>query len=255
MIEFSNLTKSFDGKPAVDDLTLRVRPGEILGFLGPNGAGKTTTVKMLTGMLTPTSGQALVAGFDVLQEALEVKKRIGYVPESGAVFESLTAWEYLEMVSELHHLARDVAERRIKEFLTLFGVFAQRDQQLSHFSKGMKQKIILISAFLHNPQVLFLDEPLNGLDANAARIIKEVLRKFSEQGKTVMFCSHILEVVERICTRIAIIHNGRIVADGATDDILTLTSEPTLEHAFARLTDSDDADTFSAEFLQALDRG
>jgi ABC-2 type transport system ATP-binding protein len=254
MIEISNLTKKFDRIVAVDDLTLQVNRGDILGFLGPNGAGKTTTVKMLTGMLTPTSGSATVAGFDIRNSAIEVKKRIGYVPESGAVFESMTAWEYLEMVSELHHLDRDIASRRIREFLSLFGIYEDKDQQLNHYSKGMKQKVLIAAALLHNPDVLFLDEPLNGLDANAARVIKEVLRKFSEQGKTIMFCSHILEVVERICTRIAIIDNGKIVADGSPQDLMLATSRSTLEQAFANLTNSQDAGVFSDEFLQALER-
>jgi len=254
MIELTDLTKKFEDKTAVDGLTLRIDKGEILGFLGPNGAGKTTTVKMLAGMLVPTSGSAKIAGFDIRGEAIEVKKRIGYVPESGAVFESMSAWEYLEMVSELHHLDRNIANRRISEFLSLFGIYEDKEQQLNHYSKGMKQKILLIAALLHNPDVLFLDEPLNGLDANAARVIKEVLRKFSGQGKTIMFCSHILEVVERICTRITIIDHGRIVADGSPHEIKKATSKSTLEQAFASLTNSQDEHVFSEEFLQALER-
>ena len=166
----------------------------------------------------------------------------------------MSAWEYLEMVSELHHLDRNIADRRISEFLSLFGIYDEKDQQLNHYSKGMKQKILLIAALLHNPDVLFLDEPLNGLDANAARVIKEVLRKFSGQGKTIMFCSHILEVVERICTRIAIIDHGRIVADGSPHDIKKSTARSTLEQAFASLTNSQDEHVFSEEFLQALER-
>lgn len=254
MIEFQNLTKTFDSKKAVDGISLRIAPGEILGFLGPNGAGKTTTVKMLTGMIMPSGGTATVAGFDVSQTPEEVKKRIGYVPESGALFESLSAWEYLELVSELHHMPTETARNRIEEFLGLFGIWQDRDQHLSRFSKGMKQKVLLAAALLHNPDVLFLDEPLNGLDANAALVIKELLRKLAGQGKTIMFCSHILEVVERICTRIAIIDNGQIVATGTTDDIISATSQPTLERAFSKLTGSPDAHQSSDEFLQALER-
>ena len=254
MIEFQNLSKIFDDKLAVDNISLKVRPGEILGFLGPNGAGKTTTVKMLIGMLIPTGGTATVAGFDISKEPIEVKKRIGYVPETGALFESLTAWEYLELITDLHHMDRALAQRKIAEFLTLFGLDNERDHHLSGFSKGMKQKVLLAAAFLPNPEVLFLDEPLNGLDANTALIIKELLKRMAAQGKTIMFCSHILEVVERICTRIAIIDSGRIVADGSPAEILRETSKPTLEEAFTKLTGGHDIAASTDEILQALER-
>ena len=254
MIQFEDLSKNFGDKLAVDNISLDVQPGEILGFLGPNGAGKTTTVKMLIGMLIPTGGKAIVAGFDVLKEPIEVKKRIGYVPETGALFESLSAWEYLELITELHHMDRSLAQRKIDEFLTLFGLDSERDHHLSSFSKGMKQKVLLAAAFLHNPEVLFLDEPLNGLDANTALIIKELLKKMAAQGKTIMFCSHILEVVERICTRIAIIDCGIIVADGSPLEILNKTSQPTLEQAFSKLTGSHDVAESTNEILRALER-
>ncbi len=254
MITLKHLCKSFGEKKAVDDLTLDINPGEILGFLGPNGAGKTTTVKMLTGMYAPTSGTATIAGIDVVKEPVEVKKRIGYVPETGALFESLSAWEYLEMVSELHHLEPEPAVLRMEEFLSLFGLYDDKDQLLSHYSKGMKQKVLLISAFLHNPDVLFLDEPLAGVDANAAIIIKELLKKISQQGKTIMFCSHILEVVERICTRITIIHEGKLLVSGSSDEIMQQTSQPTLEKAFNHLTGNQNIHQSTDEFLQVLER-
>ncbi len=254
MIQIEDLSKDFGDKLAVDNISLDVQPGEILGFLGPNGAGKTTTVKMLIGMLIPTGGKAIVAGFDVLKEPIEVKKRIGYVPETGALFESLSAWEYLELITELHHMDRSLAQRKIDEFLTLFGLDSEKDHHLSSFSKGMKQKVLLAAAFLHNPEVLFLDEPLNGLDANTALIIKELLKKMAAQGKTIMFCSHILEVVERICTRIAIIDCGIIVADGSPLEILNKTSQPTLEQAFSKLTGSHDVAESTNEILRALER-
>ncbi len=254
MIEIENLTKNFDETQAVNNLSLKIEPGEILGFLGPNGAGKTTTVKICTGMLTPTSGTVKVAGFNVMTDSIEVKRRIGYVPESGALFESLSAWEYLELITELHHLERKLAHRRIEEFLTIFGIFNDKDRHLSSFSKGMKQKVLLAAAFLHNPNIFFLDEPLNGLDANAALLIKELLIKFAAQGKTIMFCSHILEVVERICTRIAIINEGELVIQGDISEITKHTSQPTLEQAFHKLTGSQDVGVYTEDFLQALER-
>ncbi len=253
MIELSQLCKHFGDVEAVKGITFEVKAGEILGFLGPNGAGKSTTVKMLTGMLTPTSGRASVVGFDIRQHPTEVKKRIGYVPESGALFDSLTAYEYLELVSELHHVEPSLSGKRIEEFLALFGLTQEMNQPLAQFSKGMRQKVLLSAALIHNPEVLFLDEPLNGLDANAAMVIKELLRKMAAQGKTIMFCSHILEVVERICTRIAIIDKGQVVACGTPDEIMQSTGQQTLELAFGKLTGSLDAEVLSQEFLQALE--
>ncbi|TSA16371.1 ABC transporter ATP-binding protein [bacterium] len=252
MIETHHLSKHYDAKVAVRDLSLVVREGEIFGFLGPNGAGKSTTVKMLTGMIFPTSGSALVAGFDILKEPVEVKKRIGYVPESGALFESLTGWEYLQLIADLHHLDRHVAGKRLEEFLHLFGLWDERGSRLQQYSKGMKQKILISAALIANPPVLFLDEPLNGLDANAALVFKELLKKFSDQGKTIFFTSHVLEVVERICTRIAIIDNGLIIAQGTAGEIAESTGQRTLEESFAKLTGVRDARDSAQDFLEAL---
>jgi ABC-2 type transport system ATP-binding protein len=254
MIATSKLSKTFSGKRVVIDLDLRAEPGEILGFLGPNGAGKTTTVKMLTGMLQPTSGSARVAGFDVVEQPLEVKKRLGYVPESGALYETLTANEYLEMIAALHHMDPPRAAKRIGDLLDLFDLLGARDKRLSEFSKGMKQKVLIVAALLDNPEVLFLDEPLNGIDANAAMAVKELLRKLALQGKTILFSSHILEVVERICTRIVIIHEGRRIIDGTAAEITRHTGAATLEEAFARLTGGRDAGQTSSELLAALER-
>ena len=253
MIETHKLTKIFSGTVAVADLDLRVEPGEILGFLGPNGAGKTTTVKMLTGMLRPSSGTALVAGFDVEEEPTEAKKRLGYVPESGALYETLTAGEYLEMVASLHHMNLDKARLKIIDLLDLFGILGARTQRLSEHSKGMKQKVLIISALMHNPDVLFLDEPLNGIDANAAMVVKELLRELASKGKTILFCSHILEVVERICTRIVIINNGTQIADGTPAAIAAHTASGSLEEAFSKLTGVRDASELTRDFLAALE--
>lgn len=252
MIETHHLQKMYDSKTAVRDLNIAVREGEIFGFLGPNGAGKSTTVKMLTGMIFPTTGSARVAGFDILENPIEVKKRIGYVPESGALFESLTGWEYLQLIADLHHLDRQIAGKRIEEFLHLFDLWDERNARLQQYSKGMKQRILISSALIANPPVLFLDEALNGLDANAALVFKELMKKFSEQGKTIFFTSHVLEVVERICTRIAIIDHGIIIAEGSAKDIAIATGQNTLEEAFAKLTGVRDAKDSAQDFLEAL---
>jgi ABC-2 type transport system ATP-binding protein len=254
VIQTEHLSREYGPKLALADLNLRVEPGEILGFLGPNGAGKSTTVKILTGMIRPTAGRAIVAGFDIVAQPMEAKARIGYVPETAALYDGLTAAEYLELVSSLHHLDRKTASARSAELLELFGLAAERHQRLSEFSKGMRQKVLIASALIHRPEVLFLDEPLDGLDANAALVVKEVLKQLAGQGKTILFCSHILDVVERICSRIVIINQGRQIADGTAAAICQQTSSTTLEEAFSRLTGVRDVERVAAEFISALER-
>jgi ABC-2 type transport system ATP-binding protein len=254
MIRTSGLTKEYGGKTALDHLDLCVEPGTIFGFLGPNGAGKTTTVKILTGLLRPTVGHASVAGFDVVAQPLEVKRRFGYVPETGALYESLSPAEYLELVACLHHLDPKSAAARMDELLELFGILDVKHQRMTESSKGMKQKVLISAALIHKPEVLFLDEPINGLDANAAMIFKELLKKMAAQGKTILFCSHVLEVVERICTRILIINEGKRIIEGTTPEICSATGTTTLEQAFGKLTGSRDAGQLTAEFLAALEK-
>jgi ABC-2 type transport system ATP-binding protein len=255
MIRIIDLTKRFENKTAVDHLTLTVYPGEILGFLGPNGAGKSTTVKMLTGMLQPTSGSAEVAGYDVQRFPMEVKKRIGYIPESGAMYENLTPSEYLDFVASLYHLEPSIAESRFNELLDLFGILDAKDQRIAEFSKGMKQKVLISSALIHRPEVLFLDEPLNGLDANAAMVVKELLKKLAAQGKTIFFSSHILEVVERVCSRIIIIDKGQQIISGTARSIVEDTDSVSLEDAFSRITGIRDTEQLTSDFLAAMERG
>ena len=254
MIDVRGLTRSYGTKLAVDNLSLQAAPGEIVGFLGPNGAGKSTTVKVITGLIRPDSGTVTVCGFDVVREPLEVKKRLGYVPETAAIYDSLSALEYLELVACLHHLDPEPARVRRRELLELFGLSAQAGQRLSEFSKGMRQKVVLAAALIHRPDVLVLDEPLDGLDANTALVVKELLRKLADQGKTILFSSHILEVVERMCTRIVIINHGRVVTSGTAPDIRATAGAATLEEAFSRLTGVRDASEVTADFLAALDR-
>lgn len=254
MIVTEHLFKSYDKKAAVVDLNLRVDPGEILGFLGPNGAGKSTTVKILTGLIQPTGGKAIVAGFDVVSQPIEVKKRVGYVPETPALYDSLTATEYLELVSCLHHLEPRSSATRRQELLDLFGLTSVAHQRLREFSKGMRQKVVLAAALIHRPEVLILDEPLDGLDANTAMVVKELLKKLASQGRTIMFSSHILEVVERICTRIFIINHGRQITSGTSAEIRESAGASTLEEAFSRLTGVRDVGEVTADFLASLER-
>jgi ABC-2 type transport system ATP-binding protein len=252
MIKTFDLARNYGAKAAVVNLNFSVDRGEIVGFLGPNGAGKTTTVKMLTGMILPTRGTATVAGYDIIEQPVEVKKRIGYVPESGALFETLSGWEYLQFIADLHHMERSVSEKRAEEFLDLFGILPEKDQRLQEYSKGMKQKILISAALIQNPEVIFLDEPLNGLDANAALVFKEVVKKLSAGGTTILFCSHILDVVEKICPRIIIINEGKIISEGSPESIAAMTGEKNLEEAFCKLTGVRDARESAQDFLQAL---
>jgi ABC-2 type transport system ATP-binding protein len=253
MIEVRGLGRWFGTLHAVNSLSFDVAAGEILGFLGPNGAGKSTTVKMLTGMLQPSEGSASIAGFDVASQPLDVKRRIGYVPESGAVYDNLTAAEYLELVACLHHLDPARTRVRAEELLQLFGLLEEQHRRIAEYSKGMRQKVLLAAALLHNPDVLFLDEPLTGLDANAALIVKELLRSLAAQGKTIFFCSHILEVVERICSRIIIIDKGLTIIEGSAAAICARTGTTTLEQAFSQLTGIRDVASVTRDFLAALE--
>ena len=252
MIETAGLERSYGTKVALRHLSLRVEPGEILGFLGPNGAGKTTTVKILAGMLRPTAGRASVAGFDVVRDPLEVKKRIGYVPEAGALYESLTAREYLQLVSALHHQPPADTRSRIMDLLERFDLASTAETRLGEFSKGMKQKVLIAAALLHRPEVIFLDEPLTGLDANAALVVKELIRSLAAQGRTIFFCSHVLEVVERVCGRIVIIDKGEVVADGTPEAIAARTGAQSLEAAFIALTGQRDAADVTQDLLRTL---
>ncbi len=254
MIKVERLTKSYGDKLAVDSLDLWVDPGEIVGFLGPNGAGKSTTVKVITGLIKPDAGRVTACGFDVVQQPLEVKKRVGYVPETPALYDSLTASEYLELVSCLHHLDKNTAAARQRELLELFGLAGNANQRLNEFSKGMRQKVVIAAALMHRPEVLILDEPLDGLDANTAMVVKELLKRLAGQGKTIMFSSHILDVVERVCTRIVIINHGRHVASGTAAEIRAAEGAATLEEAFSKLTGVRNVGDVTSDFLAALER-
>jgi ABC-2 type transport system ATP-binding protein len=254
MIKMNDLTKSYGEKLAVDRITLEISQGELVGYLGPNGAGKTTTIKMLTGMMRPTTGTATIGGHDIVTENLAVKRIIGYVPDSGAVFEALTGMEYLEMVGRLHSLEDQFIRTRVAQFGEFFELSNETltGERLGGYSKGMRQKVVITAALLHNPSVVFFDEPLNGLDANMALMFKELIRNLARDGKTVLFCSHILDVVERMCDRMIVISNGRIVADGTLDQLQQQTGEHSLERIFRELTGGGDLSGKAEAFSRTL---
>ena len=254
MIVIQKLTKRFGAQTAVDDLSFEVPAGQILGFLGPNGAGKSTTLKMLTGMLEPTSGTATICGFDLLREPLEVKRRVGFVPESGAVFESLTGLEYLEMVAALYAIPQDAALARIRQFIAFFDLSFETltDKLLGAYSKGMRRKVVITAALLHNPPVVFFDEPLDGLDANAAVGFKALIQTLAHEGKTIVYSSHILDVVERVCDRVIIIDQGRMLVDGRPEELLVTHGADTLERLFTQLTGGTELERRAADFAKTF---
>jgi ABC-2 type transport system ATP-binding protein len=247
-IVFRDLVKTYGDVEAVKGVSLAIPKGQICGYLGPNGAGKSTTVKMATGMLRPTSGTALIEGFDIALDPIEAKRRIGVVPETGALYENLTAREYLTLVSRLYHVARDEAGEKIGTLLRLFGIADVEDRVMSSYSKGMKQRVVISAALIHNPSVLFLDEPLSGLDANTALVLKELVRELAAQGRTIFYCSHVLEVVEKVCHRVVILNRGTIIADGSVEELKTLTRQGSLEEVFSELTSTGDL----AEIVRAF---
>ncbi|HLA77637.1 MAG TPA: ABC transporter ATP-binding protein [Vicinamibacteria bacterium] len=254
MISLRQLTKSFGAQTAVDGLSFEVAAGQIVGFLGPNGAGKTTTLKMLTGMLEPSSGTATVCGFDLRREPIEIKRRVGLVPESGAVFESLTGLEYLEMVASLYGIPGDAALDRIKQFISFFdlGFGTLTDKLLGAYSKGMRRKVVITAALLHNPPVVFFDEPLDGLDANAAVGFKALIQTLAREGKTIVYSSHILDVVERVCDRVIIIDKGKLLVDGRPDELVAAGGAATLEGLFTQLTGGGEIARRAADFARTF---
>jgi ABC-2 type transport system ATP-binding protein len=253
-ITIRNLTKRYGTQEAVSDLDVVIPAGQLIGLLGPNGAGKSTTIKMLMGMLPPTSGTASVGGFDVVKNPLEVKRIAGYVPESAAVFEALTGWEYLNLVAALHRIPESEAALRIERFGAFFDLspLVLQAKRLGGYSKGMRQKVVVTAALLHNPRIVFLDEPLEGLDANAALMLKTLISSLAREGTTIVYCSHVLDVVERMVERVLIVHHGRVIADGTVSQILARVGVTSLEQAFNELTATRDLLQRAEDFARVL---
>lgn len=254
MILVKNLTKSFGSQLAVNDLSFEIPTGQIAGFLGPNGAGKSTTLKMLVGMIQPTSGTATICGFDLGTQPIEVKRHVGFVPESGAVFESLSGLEYLEMVAALYSIPPAAARDRIKQFIAFFDLSYETltDKLLGAYSKGMRRKVVITAALLHNPPVVFFDEPLDGLDANAAAGFKALIQTLAREGKTIVYSSHVLDVVERVCDRVIIIDKGKLLLDGRPDELVAAHGAGTLEHLFTQLTGGSELERRAADFAKTF---
>lgn len=239
MIELKEISKSYNKGEikAVDNLNLEVRDGEIFGFLGPNGAGKTTTIKMITGILNSDSGSIKVNGYDIRKEPIQAKMQFGYVPDNPDMYNRLRGLEYLNFMADIYEVPSSVRKERIKSMLERFELYQAADDLIQSYSHGMKQKIIVVGALIHNPSVWILDEPLTGLDPKSAFILKEMMKEHVEQGKTVFFSTHVLEVAEKICDRIAIINKGRIIFCGTMDEVREYAKgNESLENIFLEMT-------------------
>jgi ABC-2 type transport system ATP-binding protein len=238
MIEIKDCSKRYGEFIAVNNLTLTVENSEIFGLLGPNGAGKSTTIKMLVGLIRPDAGVIKIGGYDMSQDPLSAKQVLAYVPEKGYIFEKLTAWEYLTFIAGLYHINQDIFQQNAKEYLDILGLSEWKNELIVNFSMGMKQRLLLSSAFMRNPKVLILDEPHNGLDPKGVRLLKDILFKLRDEGTTIILSTHIIAIAEQICDKIAIINRGVVVAQGANEDLkhYAQSSDKTLEDIFLRLT-------------------
>jgi ABC-2 type transport system ATP-binding protein len=241
LIETSGLSKQFGSIQALINLNLQIMPGEIYGLLGPNGAGKTTSIKIITGLIESTSGWVKVAGFDTAKNPIEVKSRIGYVAENPILYESLSPRDFLEFVTSMRKIDQSKANQRVTQLADAFDMGQYFDSPIATLSMGMKQKVALVASLVHQPPILLLDEPLNGLDAKSSRITKDLISIQAQRGGAVLFSTHIMEIAEHICTRIGIIHQGRVIAEGTLDQLRSKTGDKseTLEEVLLKLTNKE----------------
>jgi len=252
MLEIRNITKKYSAIPVLQDVSFTVQPGEVLGYLGPNGAGKTTTIKMLAGLLEPTDGEILFEGGDIRRNAYDYKKRLGYVPEQSEVYPHLSGYDYLVMVGRLRRIPDRVLKDRVLEFLRLLGLESDRNTALSAYSKGMRQKVLIAAALLHDPELLLLDEPLSGLDVTTALVVRDLVRKLAAQGKIIIYSSHVLEVTEKVCSKVIILHRGRVMAHDSVDNLRQLMKLPSLVEIFSQVVVQEDTDKIADDLAAAM---
>lgn len=253
VISIRNLYKSYGSKQVLKDINLEAWAGQVIGYIGPNGAGKSTTVKILCGLLTDYEGEVKIKGFDLKKETLEVKKIIGYVPETAELYDVLTPLEYLNFMGALYELDEKICADRIERMMQAFGLSENLNQRMDSFSKGMKQKVLLTSGLLHNPDIIILDEPLSGLDANSVIIIKDLISKLARDGKTIFYCSHMMDVVEKVSHRIVLIDEGRVIADGSFEELKQQQGNKSLEQIFSSLTSGSDQPSIADDLVRALE--
>jgi ABC-2 type transport system ATP-binding protein len=251
-LELRNVTKRFPGVMAVDHVSFEARAGEITGYLGPNGSGKSTTMKMITGLMETTSGEILFDGEPIRKGPIAFKQRMGYVPEEPHLYSHLSGLEYLIMVGQLRNLPAKPMAGRIDGLLRLLGLHGDRHVPMSSYSKGMRQKALLAAALLHNPELILLDEPFSGLDVSMALVLRSLIQELAARGKVVLFSSHELETVEKVCSHVVILHHGKVVADDSIERLRTLMSLPTLEEIFSQLAVERDTAAVSREIADLI---
>ena len=252
MLELRHVTKRFSGIAAVDNVSFTARPGEVTGYLGPNGSGKSTTMKMITGLIEKTSGEILFEGELIQHDLIAYKQRMGYVPEEPYLYAHLSGLEYLVMVGQLRGLPPKLTAERVDGLLRLFSLHGDRHVPISSYSKGMRQKILLSAALLHNPDLILLDEPFSGLDVASALVMRSLIQELAARGKVVLFSSHELEVVERVCSHVVILHRGKLVADDSIERLRTLMALPTLADIFSQLAIEQDTAAISRQIADLI---
>jgi ABC-2 type transport system ATP-binding protein len=252
VFEARALTKRYSGLLAVDQVSFMIRRGEILGYLGPNGSGKTSTINMIVGLVEASEGSMYLDGMNVEADPITYKRRIGYVPEEPDLYTHLTAWEYLTLVGRLRGLSHVHLEERILALLRLFSLIDSRYGAMSTFSKGMRQRVLLAAALMHNPDLLVLDEPLSGLDVRGALLFRTLLQMFARDGKMVLFSSHRFDVVEKVCSRVVILHDGRVVAESTIPELRESGAAASLEDVFAEVTKQEDYAQVAEQILQVM---
>ena len=253
MLELKSVTKLFSGITAVDNVSFSAGTGQVTGYLGPNGSGKSTTIKMITGLIEPTSGEILFDGEPIRRDPIGFKQRMGYVPEEPHLYSHLSGSEYLTMVAQLRDLPSGPVGTRIDELLRLFALHGDRHAPISAYSKGMRQKVLLIAALLHNPDLVLLDEPFSGLDVSSALVLRSLIQELAARGKVVLFSSHELETVERLCSRVVILHRGKVVANDSVEHLRTLMALPTLEDIFSQLAVEQDTAAISRQIADLIE--
>jgi len=253
MLELRAVSKLYSGIPAVKDVSFIARAGEVTGYLGPNGSGKSTTLKMITGLIDPSGGEILFRGEPIGKNRIAWRQRLGYVPEEPQLYPHLTGAEYLEMVGQLRGIPDDLLHEKVGGFLRLLGLHGDRYVPISSYSKGMRQKVLLAAALLHNPELVLLDEPFSGLDVNSALVLRDLISSLAARGKVVLFSSHELETVERVCSHVVILHKGRVAANDSIAQLRALMSLPTLEGIFSQLALEQDTAAITRNLVQLME--
>lgn len=254
IVKIQHLEKYYGQKQVLHGIDLEIKSSQIIGYIGPNGAGKSTTVKILCGLISDFKGEISIFGQDLRTQTLEIKKQVGYIPENAVLYESLTPMEYMMFIGEMRGLENEITRSKAEALMHIFEMKSNLNQRIATFSKGMRQKVMICSALLHNPDLIFMDEPLSGLDANSVIMVKEMLIHLAREGKTVFYSSHLMDVVEKISDRIILIDQGKVIADGSFEDLNKLSNDENLEKMFTRLTGNTNHGEKAEAFINAFEK-